>query len=87
MGKEHQIGQPDYALWQTRSEPRDAATSAGARGMRIDHLRRIAPSFLAGIILIDPNSLPFTPMNDLRRQVVYSHNSSGVVVANQGGHA
>ena len=76
----HQIGQTDYALWPTPSELLHAATLAGARGMRIDHLGHIAPGCLADIILIDPNSLPFTPMNDLRRQLVYSHNGSAVVM-------
>ena len=79
-GLVHQIGQPDYALWPTPSELLHAATSAGARGMRIGNLGRIAPGCLADIILIDPDSLPFTPMNDLRRQLVYSHNGSAVVM-------
>jgi 5-methylthioadenosine/S-adenosylhomocysteine deaminase len=79
-GLVHQIGETDYALWPTPLELLHAATSAGARGMRIDHLGRIAPGCLADIILIDPDSLPFTPMNDLRRQLVYSHNGSAVVM-------
>ena len=53
-----------------------AATSGGARGMRIGNLGRIETGCLADIILIDPDSLPFTPLNDLRRQLVYSHSGS-----------
>jgi 5-methylthioadenosine/S-adenosylhomocysteine deaminase len=79
-GLVHQIGQPDYAHWPQPSELLHAATSAGARGMRINNLGRIAPGCLADIILIDPDSLPFTPMNDLRRQLVYAHNGSAVVM-------
>ncbi len=69
-GLVHQIGQPDYALWPQPPELLHAATSAGARGMRIGNLGRIEPGCLADIILIDPDSLPFTPMNDLWRQLV-----------------
>jgi 5-methylthioadenosine/S-adenosylhomocysteine deaminase len=75
-GLVHQIGQPDYALWPTPAELLHAATSGGARGMRIGNLGRIETGCLADIILIDPDSLPFTPLNDLRRQLVYSHNGS-----------
>jgi 5-methylthioadenosine/S-adenosylhomocysteine deaminase len=79
-GLVHQICQTDYRLWPTPLELLYAATSAGARGMRISQLGRIAPGFLADVILIDPDTLPFTPMNDLRRQLVYSHNGSAVVM-------
>jgi len=41
--------------------------------MRIGNLARIANSCLSDIILIDPD-LAVTPLNDLRRQMVYSHN-------------
>jgi 5-methylthioadenosine/S-adenosylhomocysteine deaminase len=86
-GLVHQIGRTDYALWPTPPELLHAATSAGARGMRIDNLGRIAPGCLADIILIDPDSLPFTPMNDLRRQLVYSHNGSAVAMTMVAGQA
>ena len=76
----HQIGQPDYALWPTPAELLHAATSGGARGMRIGNLGRIETGCLADIIMIDPDSLPFTPLNDLRRQLVYSHNGSAGVM-------
>jgi 5-methylthioadenosine/S-adenosylhomocysteine deaminase len=79
-GLVHQIGQPDYALWPTPDELLLAATSGGARGMRIGDLGRIATGCLADIILIDPDSLPFTPLNNLRRQLVYSHDGRAVVM-------
>jgi cytosine/adenosine deaminase-related metal-dependent hydrolase len=76
----HQVGRPDYQRWPTPNELLQAATSGGARGMRIGNLGRLAQGFLADIILIDPDSLPFTPMNDLRRQLVYAHNGSATVM-------
>ena len=79
-GLVHQIGQPDYQRWPSPRELLQAATSGGARGMRIGDLGRIAPGYLADIILIDADTLPFTPMNDLRRQLVYAHNGSAVVL-------
>ena len=48
--------------------------------MRLPNLGRIEAGCLADIILVDPDSLPFTPMNDLRRQLVYSHNGSAVAM-------
>jgi 5-methylthioadenosine/S-adenosylhomocysteine deaminase len=79
-GLVHQIGQPDYALWPTPAELLNAATSGGARGMRIGNLGHIAIGCLADIILIDPDCLPFTPLNDLHRQLVYSNDGSAVVM-------
>ena len=85
-GLVHQIADPDYTAWPKPIELLRAATSGGARGMRVPNLGRIEVGCLADIILLDPDSLPFTPMNDLRHQLVYSHNGSSVrtsIVAGQ----
>lgn len=79
-GLVHQIGQPDYTRWPAPRELLHAATSGGARGMRIANLGRIETGCLADIILVDPDTLPFTPLNDLRRQLVYSHDGNAVVM-------
>jgi 5-methylthioadenosine/S-adenosylhomocysteine deaminase len=76
----HQIADPDYTRWPKPIELLHAATSGGARGMRLPNLGRIEAGCLADIILVDMDSLPFTPMNDLRHQLVYSHNGSSVVM-------
>jgi 5-methylthioadenosine/S-adenosylhomocysteine deaminase len=77
----HQITDPDDRRWPTPMEVLNAATNGGARGMRLANLGRIEAGCLADIILLDTDSLAFTPMNDLRRQLVYSQTGSSVVTS------
>ena len=82
----HNIGGPDYSAWPQPTEILNAATSAGGKAMRL--LRpagRLAEGHEADIILLDLNTLPFTPLNDIRRQLVYCENGSSVVTTIVGG--
>ena len=40
----------------------------------------LAPGYEADLILVDLNTLAFTPLNDLKRQLVYCENGSSVVL-------
>jgi hypothetical protein len=41
-------------------------------------LGRIAPNYKADLVMLDLHALPFTPMNDLRRQLVYCETGGSV---------
>ncbi|GAA2856384.1 cytosine/adenosine deaminase-related metal-dependent hydrolase [Aminobacter niigataensis] len=85
-GLVHNIGDPRYDDWPRPVEILTALTSGGAKAMRLPQPSgRLAPGFQADIILLDLNSLAFTPLNDLRRQLVYCENGSSVVTAMVGG--
>jgi cytosine/adenosine deaminase-related metal-dependent hydrolase len=45
---------------------------------RSDRLGRIAAGYQADLILVDLDTLPFTPLNDLKRQLVYCETGSSV---------
>jgi 5-methylthioadenosine/S-adenosylhomocysteine deaminase len=78
-GLVHNIGGTDPATWPSAAEVLAAATEGGARAMLMaDDLGRIEPGRLADLALVDLDTLAFTPLNDLRRQLVYCENGSSV---------
>ncbi len=78
-GLVHNIADSDYTRWPTASEILDCVVTGGARAMRqADRIGRVAPGFQADLILIDLDALPFTPLNDLERQLVYCDPSSAI---------
>jgi len=75
----HNITDPDYERWPTATEVLDCLIRGGARAMRPHvQLGRIAPGYQADLILLDMDTLPFTPLNDLKRQLVYCESGSSV---------
>ncbi len=75
----HNITDPDYERWPRASEVLDCLITGGARGMRLSHsIGAIAPGMQADLILLDLDTLAFTPLNDLDRQLVYCENGSSV---------
>jgi 5-methylthioadenosine/S-adenosylhomocysteine deaminase len=77
----HNLENPDYETWPTAVEVLDCLTGGGARAMGLqDHLGRVEPGRLADLILIDLDTLAFTPLNDLARQLVYCENGSSVLM-------
>ena len=75
------INDPDYQRWPTAAELLRALTNGGARALRREGKGgMLAPGYDADLILVDLNSLAFTPLNDLRRQLVYVENGSSVVL-------
>jgi len=82
----HRISQPDYGTWPTAPELLSCVTRGGARAMnRRDDIGTLAPGYEADIILVDLETIPFTPLNDLRRQLVYCENGSSVAMTMIGG--
>ncbi|HWF53693.1 MAG TPA: amidohydrolase family protein [Solirubrobacteraceae bacterium] len=68
----HNIGTPDYTQWPQPLELLRAATAGGAVAMRRGGRTGVlGPGYDADLILIDLDELPFVPLNDLPRQLVY----------------
>ena len=77
----HKITEPDYRRWPTAAEVLTCATRGSARGMRLDReIGQLQPGFQADLILVDLDTLAFTPLNDIRRQLVFSENGASVTL-------
>jgi len=75
----HTITDTDHDRWPTATEVLHCATAGGARAMGLaDSLGAIAPGRLADLALLDLDTLAFTPLNDLHRQLVYCETGSSV---------
>ncbi len=75
----HNIADPDYARWPRAAEVLDCLIAGGARAMRRPaDVGRIAPGWQADLIMVDLDTLAFTPLNDLDRQLVYCESGSSV---------
>lgn len=80
-GLVHKIADPDYRRWPKAPEILWALIRGGARAMRLEGtVGVLAPGYEADLILVDLNTLAFTPLNDLRRQLVFCENGSSVVL-------
>lgn len=80
-GLVHTISNPDYGTWPEAWEILWALIRGGARAMRLhDFVGVLAPGYEADLILLDLNTLSFTPLNDLKRQLVFCENGSSVVL-------
>lgn len=75
----HTIADPEYRKWPTAHEILHALTRGGARAMRQQNqIGQLAPGFAADLALLDLDTLAFTPLNDLERQLVYCEDGSSV---------
>jgi cytosine/adenosine deaminase-related metal-dependent hydrolase len=75
----HKITDPEYRNWPTAAEILDCVFTGGARAMRLPgQIGVLAAGAQADIILLDLNTLTFTPLNDIRRQLVYCETGSSV---------
>ena len=82
----HNVSSPDYERWPEAGEILRNATRGGAQAMRLgDITGQLAPGFAADVILLDLGALPFTPLNDLKRQLVYCEPASAVRTTIVGG--
>lgn len=75
----HNITDADYERWPRAHEILQCLIGGGARAMRQPRpLGQIAVGQQADLVLVDLDSLAFTPLNDLQRQLVYCENGSSV---------
>jgi 5-methylthioadenosine/S-adenosylhomocysteine deaminase len=75
----HTITDPDYRNWPRAKEILWSLTRGGARAMRNqDEVGILAPGYEADLILVDLNTLNFTPLNDIYRQLIYCEDGSSV---------
>lgn len=78
-GLVHTLSDPDYETWPDAPEILDCLFEGGARAMHEgDRLGRIEPGRAADLVLLDLDTLAFTPLNDLHRQLVYCESGSSV---------
>ncbi|GAB7069459.1 amidohydrolase family protein [Mycobacterium hodleri] len=77
----HNVAGLDSDDWPTAAEVLAALWSGGARATRRpDDLGVVAPGRLADLALVDLHSIAFTPLNDLREQLVHCEDGRGVVL-------
>ena len=73
------LGSAEYRDWPAGPEMLAALTRGGARAMRrADRLGQLAPGCAADLALLDLDTPAFTPLNDLRRQLVFCEDGSSV---------
>jgi 5-methylthioadenosine/S-adenosylhomocysteine deaminase len=77
----------EYRDWPQADEMLKALTRGGARALRREgDLGQLVPGAAADLILLDLDSVAFTPLNDLRRQLVHCEDGASVrstIVAGQ----
>ena len=77
----HNITEPDYRKWPTAKEIVWALTRGGAKAMRNDQKTGIIKEgYDADLIMIDLNTLNFTPLNDIYKHLVYIEDGTSVVM-------
>lgn len=80
-GLVHKITTPHYWQWPSSREILRSLFTGGARAMRrSDRIGQITPGYEADLILVDLTTTSFTPLNDLRRQLVYCESGASVVL-------
>jgi len=81
-GLVHKITEPDYDRWPKAQEMLECATRNAAKAMRLEGVTgQIAVGMQADLILLDLDTFSFTPLNDLRRQLVFCENGSSLRMA------
>lgn len=74
----HNIASPDPEVWPDALEVLDCLIAGGHRAMRNSGLGAIAPGQAADLCLLDLDTLAFTPLNNLHRQLVYCEDGGSV---------
>ncbi|CAN5582026.1 amidohydrolase family protein [soil metagenome] len=76
----HNVSGLDSDDWPTPTEVLDALWRGGASATRRDDLGAVAPGMLADLALVDLHAIAFTPLNDLREQLVHCEDGRDVVL-------
>ncbi|MDT5175903.1 MAG: 5-methylthioadenosine/S-adenosylhomocysteine deaminase [Mycobacterium sp.] len=77
----HNVSGRDSDDWPTATEILTALWRGGARATRrSDDLGAVAPGMLADVALVDLHAIAFTPLNDLREQLVHCEDGRDVVL-------
>jgi len=75
----HTLATPEWRDWPQPQELLRALTRGGARALRrADSLGQLAVGCAADLALLDLDSVAFTPLNDLRRQLVHCEDGGSV---------
>jgi len=75
----HNITGFDYEHWPRAAEVLNCLVGGGARALRLPQpVGQVTPGHQADLIMLDLDTLAFTPLNDLRRQLVYCESGSSV---------
>jgi 5-methylthioadenosine/S-adenosylhomocysteine deaminase len=75
----HNLNGGDYRRWPTAPEILRSLIGGGARALRLPKpIGQVAVGHQADLILVDLDTLPFTPLNDLARQLVYCEQGTSV---------
>jgi 5-methylthioadenosine/S-adenosylhomocysteine deaminase len=78
-GLVHNLNGGDYERWPKAAEILQCLIGGGARALRLPKpLGQVAVGHQADLILVDLDTLPFTPLNDLQRQLVYCEGGTSV---------
>jgi 5-methylthioadenosine/S-adenosylhomocysteine deaminase len=81
VGLVQKLATPDWTRWPKAAEILDCVILGGARSMLLDRMiGKIVPGFEADLILVDLDTIAFTPLNDLKRQLAFCENGSSVVL-------
>ncbi|MFN7857144.1 MAG: amidohydrolase family protein [Acidovorax sp.] len=82
----HTLSSPDFDQWPQPMEILHALTSGGARGMRqAGEFGTLVPGACADMILLDLDTVAYTPLNDLRRQLVHCEDGQSLRMTIVGG--
>jgi 5-methylthioadenosine/S-adenosylhomocysteine deaminase len=74
----HTVSDSDPDEWPRAVDILTAATRGGARSVALNDIGTIALEQKADLMLLDLDTLTFTPLNDLARHLVYAENGSSV---------
>jgi cytosine/adenosine deaminase-related metal-dependent hydrolase len=81
----HKLWDVDFEQWLGAQEAWEIATRGGARAAGDDSLGRIEPGARADLVLLDLESLVFTPLNDPLRQLALGSTTPAVSSVMVGG--
>ncbi|MFI4987793.1 MAG: amidohydrolase family protein [Alphaproteobacteria bacterium] len=75
----HKVTSPDRRKWPTAAEVLRCATMGGARSAMLhNETGSLEPGKKADMIVLNLRTLNFTPLNDIRNQLVYCENGTSI---------